>query len=308
VKELTKRGAKVTVFTLHYPFTTEKYSWYATEVFPLNGANSFLKRKLILKSNLEKRFNAVNAKSSFDVIHSFWLNEATVFACELGEKYNLPVIASAQGQDALPSNTYLTKVKNFNPKIASMSLFQAEKLTASNIHSEVIHWGVDVASIQSKKIDFIAVGNLIELKNFSYFIQLCNAYKKSKPDFKAIIIGEGKEEKKLKTMVRDLELEENLLFKGQCSHEETLLLIAQAKVLIHPSSYEGFGMVLIEALVNGTHVLSSPVGVAYQNKHVSLLTFDLNKDIQQLQNLLLAEPQSHLYPISETVNQYLKLY
>jgi glycosyltransferase involved in cell wall biosynthesis len=46
------------------------------------------------------------------------------------------------------------------------------------------------------------------------------------------------------------------LLTGELPHKEVLQLMQRAKVFLHTSSYEGFGMVCIEALYAGATVIS----------------------------------------------------
>jgi len=46
------------------------------------------------------------------------------------------------------------------------------------------------------------------------------------------------------------------LITGEFPHTDVLLWMQRAKVFLHPSSYEGFGVVMLEALYAGCHVLS----------------------------------------------------
>lgn len=310
VKELVRQEVSVTVFSLHYPFKKERYRWNGVEVIALNGQNNFFIRKTLLYPRLRKAFKAVNEKNKIDIIHSFWLDETTYFASKLREEFHIPVLATAQGQDVLPSNRFLNKINWDN--ITTYCISQYQKLTLEKTLSKktgIIKLGIEKAILQDKTYDIVGVGNLIPLKNYNYFIELCKSLKITKPDFTAKIIGVGKELENLKQLVEKYELTNQVQFVGTLSYEETQIQIAQAKVLLHPSKFEGFGMILIEALANQTLVLSAPVGVAYEDEKIEHLTANLETDTTTLVNLLEKEiPKSKLYTIQETVEAYIKLY
>ena len=245
-----------------------------------------------------------------EIIHSFWLNESTLIGQTVANKYNIPIVASAQGQDALPSNRYLSRIKKLNIPVIGMSKFQTNYLIKSGFTlAKTIAWGVTPIESQQKKWDLICVGNLIPIKNQKYFIRLCQKIKELDIAFNAQIVGSGPKEASLLQQIETADLSQNIKLTGQLTHEETLHLISQSKVLIHSSDYEGFGMVLVEALASGTHVLSSPVGFSAHAKEVSHLTFDLDKDSKELKRLLhLDIPDPIVYHISETVDKYEELY
>ena len=276
----------------------------------MNGANSFIKKKTTLYYTLKKVFRTINAELKVDLIHSFWLNEATYFSCKLGNKFNIPVIGSAQGQDVLLTNNYLNKVKKYKVNLFAMSAFQEEFLIKQGVeNTSVIEWGVNSSHQYSKEIDVISVGNLIELKNHTYFIQLCTELKKIKPNFKGLLIGDGSERSNILNLIQQNNLSDNLRTIDKLPHAEVIKMIGKSKTLIHTSLFEGFGMVLVEALANGTSVLSSPVGFAKTAKNIELLDFDPKKDVDKLIQLIESDPQKPIvHPISETVDKYIKHY
>ena len=51
-------------------------------------------------------------------------------------------------------------------------------------------------------------------------------------------------------------LEENVSLAGELPYQEVLAMMQRAKILLHPSAYEGFSGVCMEALYAGAHVIS----------------------------------------------------
>lgn len=75
-----------------------------------------------------------------------------------------------------------------------------------------------------------------------------------------IIVGSGPEEAKLKKIVTRLGLESNVVFEGwQDDHSD---YYKTADVLVLPSYYEGYGMVVVEAITAGCPVIMTDVGCA----------------------------------------------
>lgn len=310
VKELIKKEIEVTVFSLHYPFSAVEYKWNGIEVVPLNGRNRFFVRKFFLLNRLRRAFLRKNTTKKIDLIHSFWLNETTFFSSKLADEFNIDIIASAQGQDVLKENEYLKKLPWQSMKVYCMSDFQKNQLLRSiSAKVSIISWGVSNPILMEKEFDLIGVGNLIPLKNFTYFIELCKNLKEYKPEFKAKIIGKGIEKDKLLRLINNFNLDKNVELVGELSYKETQALIAKAKVLVHPSTYEGFGMVLIEALAYKTHVLSSPVGFAFECSDIKKIKFNIESDTMRVLELLKnTDAKQKLLKISDTVENYLKIY
>jgi len=71
-----------------------------------------------------------------------------------------------------------------------------------------------------------------------------------------MLIGEGQERKNIQLLLEKYALEKNLHLAGQLPHDAVQKMMTRSKVLIHPSSYEGFPGVCLEALSNGAKVIS----------------------------------------------------
>jgi glycosyltransferase involved in cell wall biosynthesis len=73
------------------------------------------------------------------------------------------------------------------------------------------------------------------------------------------VIGDGPELDSLVTKARALGLEGRVTFKGVLDRATTAMEVATADALVLASSYEGLPHVVVEALVSGTPVVTSPV-------------------------------------------------
>ncbi len=74
-----------------------------------------------------------------------------------------------------------------------------------------------------------------------------------------IIVGEGSERKRLERLTSKLGVESQVFFEGE---QDALAYYALADLVLVPSFYEGYGMVIVEALAAGKPVLATDVGVA----------------------------------------------
>lgn len=88
----------------------------------------------------------------------------------------------------------------------------------------------------------------------------------------------GSEERRVRTMVHDLGLDEQVLFVGSRPQSQLPLLYSAADVAAIPSHYESFGLVALEAQACGTPVVASRVGgltyTVKDNVSGSLVPFD----------------------------------
>lgn len=93
------------------------------------------------------------------------------------------------------------------------------------------------------------VGRFVEQKNHAFLLQICAAIAKRQPDFRALLIGAGELEPKMKALADELGIAENLLFLGP--RGDVPQLMQAMDVFVFPSLYEGFGNVMIEAQAAG---------------------------------------------------------
>ncbi len=80
------------------------------------------------------------------------------------------------------------------------------------------------------------------------------------PDTELLIIGDGKERKKLEKLANKLKLNEKVKFLGNISHEELPKYLVEADIFARPSRSEGLGIAFLEAMAAGVPVIGTRVG------------------------------------------------
>jgi len=117
----------------------------------------------------------------------------------------------------------------------------------------------DVKKTESNPFQFVCIGRLVFYKNLEVVIKAIRIAKKSVPKIKLIILGDGPQKKILENLVNELELNQNVEFKGFVTTEEKEELIAKSNALLFPSKCEGFGLVILEAFEQKKPVLVSNI-------------------------------------------------
>jgi len=152
--------------------------------------------------------------------------------------------------------------------------FLVYELNINENNIEVIYNGVDLdifnpdvnnevwlePEFKQAKIRLISIGRLDYNKNQKYLIELMPEILKYKKNARLFIFGKGYEEKNLRRIIKDLQLENNVFIMGW--KENIYEYLKRANVLVISSKHESFGNIVIESLACGTPVVSSFYGGA----------------------------------------------
>lgn len=103
------------------------------------------------------------------------------------------------------------------------------------------------------------VGRLAKEKNPSLALEIFGEFAKEFPKSLLVIVGDGPEEKSLKSKVKNFGLEDRVRFEGW--QNSAAPYYRTADFLLATSRYEGYGRMLIEAAAAGLPVVSTDVGI-----------------------------------------------
>lgn len=98
----------------------------------------------------------------------------------------------------------------------------------------------------------LGVGRFVDFKCFSL---LLSAFARMQEDLRLVLIGGGPLEENLKQQSNQLGIEDRVEFLGFTDNPYKYM--QRADVLAHSSRYEGFGLVLVEAMACGTPVVAT---------------------------------------------------
>ena len=133
-----------------------------------------------------------------------------------------------------------------------------------------------------KKI-ILSVSHLIKTKGIDLNIKAIAKLKQKYPNIIYLIIGKGKEKKKLKELVSKLNLQDRVIFIGEVPHYKVMEYMAFCDILSLPSWNEGFGIVYLEAMAQGVPVIGCQVeGIEDFVEHGSTGLLVKPKDVDSL--------------------------
>jgi len=252
----------VVILTFQYPYHQQEYKWFGIRVIPFGGRNKGGLRKLLLRKKINATLNKISKETKIVGLFSFWYNECAFVGKRFADKYGVKHYCWILGQDARKGNKYPKLLPPLPGELVALSDFiQAEFERNHGIRPQfVIPPGIDERLFDDmpgeKVIDLLAVGSLIALKQYDIFLEIVAEIKKQIPAIKTLLVGKGPENERLQSLIKKFELEKNVRMTGELQYADVLRLMRRAKVLSHPSTYEGFSGVSLEALGAGCHVVS----------------------------------------------------
>ena len=249
---------------------------------------------------------------SFDVIHAhYWLSG--LVAKEISNQLKIPFIFTSHSlgvfldgynkervdceKIVMTSSNIVTASSEFE----NMLIADTYKVDENKIKKIIP--GVDREifspdlSIKRENI-FLSIGRIQEQKGQLQTLEFLNNFKKIENDFRCIFIG-GPSGKygdeyllELEQTVKDFNLETHVEFLDNLEQTKIIELLNKAKLLIHTSRFETFGLVAIEANTMGVPVLTinngSLMEIIENNKNgylsENLIDIEVNSFVSHLLN------------------------
>ncbi len=282
----------IIVLAFQYPYDAHEYRWNGIKVIALGGKNKNGLYRRLTWMRAWRTLKKINAEYNVTGFLSFWLDECALVTEKFANKIKLKHYIWLLGQDARPGNKYVYRIMPNGDNLIALSDYLVSEFEKNYgvTPQYVVPGAIDTSLFKPftavRDIDILGVGSLIPLKQFELFVETVKLLKDHLPDVKAVICGKGPELNKLKELVMSYQLNNNVIFKGELNHAEVLEHMQRAKVLLHPSSYEGFSTVLLEALYAGAHVVSffRPMKDPFLHHHIVPNTEDMGDKVLSLLN------------------------
>jgi glycosyltransferase involved in cell wall biosynthesis len=280
----------IIVLSFQYPFAATEYDWHGVKViaFGGEGRDGLVRRKLWLR--VWRKLLQLNRKYELIGLLSFWLDECAFVAHCFSKYKNIKHRCWMLGQDAKAGNRYVKWIKPDEGELIALSDFMVGEFNRNYglKPKAVVPVGIDTQMFSmapvGKDIDIIGAGSLIPLKRFDLFIEVVDLLKRAYPNIKTVICGSGPERDRLQALIISKKLENNIRLLSELPHKDLLEMMQRSKILFHPSEYEGFGAVSLEALYAGARVVSfvKPMNDEIANWHIVNTLQDAERVIDKL--------------------------
>lgn len=155
-------------------------------------------------------------------------------------------------------------VSNFSKKRIEEHLGRGKKIIVT--YNGISKYILEKSDEEYVKKDYIIfVGNIKKHKGLKILLEAFKLVKEQDKNLKLVIVGNQNnfrtKDKEVIELLEDKKLNKDIVFTGYVDNKELKKLIAEARMLVQPSLYEGFGIPPLEALVLGTNVIVSDIEV-----------------------------------------------
>ncbi|RAK22500.1 glycosyltransferase involved in cell wall biosynthesis [Flavobacterium aquaticum] len=192
----------------------------------------------------------INPKMEWVFLHFIYQNVKTIYT-----------IHSSKLENYLTENKWIAKLilqKAYKVVAVSNGVKQKIEIEFKNSAIEVIPNSFDFKTPSNSEIlpfkYVIAVGRLVKLKQFDKLIESYSKSHLPEKNIHLVILGTGEEQANLEKKICDFNLQTVVHLLG--FKENVYDYISKAKFLVLSSQYEGFSMVILEALSLGVPVIS----------------------------------------------------
>lgn len=229
----------------------------------------------------------------YDIVHGTLMPASTIALGPWGTGDSSPLILTSHGTSLSEARSvsletpadYLLKFF-FHPMNIVMDYIAgrgADKIIAISDHSrdelvqkygfhekqvDMIPHGVDTdefyprairhPTVNPDKMTVLYIGRLGTRKGLDLALQALARI--DDPAIEFLIAGTGRYKKHLQTLATKLNVDSYVRFLGHIPDQELPILYSSADIFLLPSRYEGFGLVLLEAMACGTPVIGTNVG------------------------------------------------
>ena len=157
---------------------------------------------------------------------------------------------------------YTRSFYNKMDTVVSPSQALAKELNLHGIKRpiEVISNGIDPARFypgekKSSAVKLLHLGRMSYEKNIDVLLKAFREVLKTNPEIELTIVGGGPDLEKLKSLSRELSIDDNVIFTGPVSHEQVREMYISHDFFITSSTIETEGLVILEAMACGLPIV-----------------------------------------------------
>lgn len=261
-------------------YTTNEETYYDKEIKKLGG--DIFRIEPLNIFNIKKMVNqicdCINQNGPYQVVHAHTLFNCGI-AIKAAKKSGVDIRIShahttADNEVGLVRKIYISLMRklildNSTNLLACSDLAGEYLFGAENIKSDkytmfpnlisyeniidVNYTDVDKFRIENKlqKGDLVIghIGTFKESKNQKFLLKIVKVLKEQNKSVKLLLVGDGSMRDELETMCKDLDISDKVIFTG--TRDDIDVILNSMDIFVFPSTFEGLGLVLLEAQAAG---------------------------------------------------------
>ena len=239
----------------------------------------------LLKQHREfsKALSSVFQNYSVDIIHTNFAIPA-ISARIVASKCNVPYIVSTQHELYQSMSLHLRIGLRLTQHLVDHIFYisnEVKKSFTSKIFtdtdkSSIIYNGIDIDNLREnipknffrlplinkeQEINIVCAGRMVPIKGQRILLEALPEILKQYPNCKLTLIGSGPDEEDLRQLAKSLDITKHVTFTGWIERSLAMSIILTSDLMVIPSSQEGFGLVLAEAMALEVPVVCSDIPV-----------------------------------------------
>ncbi len=257
----------------------------------------------IIKSNQLNAKYFVDQFGKIDLIHAHVAHPGGYIAWQLAMELKAPYVVT-EHMSPFPLQAYANDrdfsrwispvYRNATTKIAVSTALQ-EMMQNRGVESIVLPNLVDERFFvpSSRPYDakeILAIGRLENQKGYEYLLKAFHSLLKSHPDYHLTIIGEGSQRQQLMRLAAEMQLDNHVQWRGECSRVEIRDALQKASFLVLSSLHENLPLVLLEALACGKPIVATacngPEDIVNETNGLLAKVADVEDLQQQMQAMI----------------------
>jgi len=274
-----------------------------------------------------------------DIIHTHHGKSGFV-ATLVGKKLKIPTLIEDGAQRdnyTLPSRILFTLTEILSDKVVFVSkavqnsLSWIEKLLINQKKCKVIYYGVDTPKVNDEEKKRIKnkfnikenekiithTGRMVPVKQQDKIIEIFSKMLKKDNHLKLLIVGDGPLKEKLFKQVKNLKIENNVIFTGLVQREEVYSILSISDYFIMLSKTEGHSVSLLEAMSYGAIPILSKIESFQETISDNLAVFvdennynidEIFKKLNQIQKDEVKEFYNNRYSEKIMMEEYYNFY
>ncbi len=272
LRHLAGRGMQIDILLARHKRHPENVPNWTIRRLPIGRGLRWPVAALLLPPVIKRVYDA----NRFDLLRAHSLRYIGPAALIARRRYRLdvPVIGHHHHLDPDPFNRLIERrVIDGADRVITVSEFSRRQLTEAlgvgTQHVEVVPNGVDTRfapapkdaallerhGLRNRSVALV-FGGLKRRKNLLFLLDVWREVARQRPDATLVIAGSGPLERPLKRRVEALGLREVVVFAGRVAEADKVAYYNLADLLLFPSSMEGFGLTVAEAMVKAVRFTS----------------------------------------------------